>query len=72
MSPADQLCVDDVLQLARVRWQIELLFKLWKSHGQLDKSRSDNPWRVLCELYAKLIAMLIQHWSFFARQLAFP
>ena len=70
--PADQLGVDDVWQLARVRWQIELLFKLWKSHGQLDKSRSDNPWRVLCELYAKLIAMLIQHWSFLLGNWRFP
>jgi predicted component of type VI protein secretion system len=45
-----------------VRWQIELLFKLWKSHGQIDASRSTKPWRILCDVYAKLLAMLVQHW----------
>ncbi len=24
--------------------------------------RTANPWRVLCELYAKLIGLLLQHW----------
>jgi hypothetical protein len=46
----------------RVRWQVELLFKLWKSDGQIDESRSGQPYRVLCEVYAKLLAMVVQHW----------
>jgi hypothetical protein len=46
----------------RVRWQIELLFKLWKSHIGLDKSLSTDPARVLCETYAKLLAAVLQHW----------
>jgi hypothetical protein len=49
--------------LLRARWQVELLFKLWKSHGGLGASRGRRPERVLCELYAKLLAMLVQHWS---------
>ena len=60
--PADQLSVAEALVLARARWQIELLFKLWKSHGHIDESRSADTWRVLCEVYAKLIAMVVQHW----------
>jgi len=44
-----------------LRWQIELLFKLWKSHFELDKWHTENPWRMLCEIYAKLLAILIQH-----------
>lgn len=60
--PVESLSVDEALVLARARWQIELLFKLWKSHGQIDQSRSHKPYRVLCELYAKLLAMLLQHW----------
>jgi len=56
------LTVREALVLARARWQIELLFKLWKSHGHIDESRSGKPWRVLCEVYAKLLAMVVQHW----------
>ena len=42
--------------------QLELLFKLWKQHGRIDESRSSKPWRVLCEVWAKLLAVLVQHW----------
>lgn len=70
--PLELLSVTDVLVLARLRWQIELLFKLWKSHGQIDCSRSEKPWRQLCELYAKLLGMIIQHWSFLIGNWRFP
>jgi Transposase DDE domain len=48
--------------LARTRWQIELLFKLWKSHGKVLISRSADPIRQQCEGYAKLLGVLIAHW----------
>jgi hypothetical protein len=57
-----KLSLPECFLLYGVRWQIELLFKLWKSHGKLGHSRSSNPHRVLCELYAKLLGVLIQHW----------
>ena len=62
--PRSQVTTEDALVLARARWQIELLFKLWKSHGYLDTSRSQQPQRRLCEIFAKLLALLIQHWLF--------
>ena len=60
--PTALLSLEEALEIGRARWQIELLFKLWKSEGQIDESTSQKPYRVLCELYAKLVAMIIQHW----------
>ena len=71
LSP-EQLSVDESLVLARLRWQIELLFKLWKSHGHLDKSVSANESRILCEFYAKLLAMIVQHWLLLTSCWGFP
>src|SRR5918998_196598 len=61
-APPELVSLEAGLVLGRVRWQIELLFKLWKSHGHIDASRSTKPWRVLCDVYAKLLAMIIHHW----------
>lgn len=60
--PARLLSFAEVMLLLRVRWQVELLFKLWKSYGLLDEWRSAQPWRILTEVYAKLLALLLQHW----------
>lgn len=64
--PTAQLSVEEALVLLRARWRVpsgrEQLFDLWKTHGGLDRSRSQQPWRILCELYAKLSALVIQHW----------
>jgi Transposase DDE domain len=48
--------------LARTRWQIELLFKLWKSHAKIATSRSADPIRQQVEGYARLLGVLIAHW----------
>lgn len=61
-APTALLSPDEALEIGRARWQIELLFKLWKRDGQIDESTSQKPDRVLCELYAKLVAMIVQHW----------
>lgn len=68
----DLLSLKDAQCFARLRWQIELLFKLWKSHGQVDKSRSQKPWRILTEVYAKIIGMIIQHWVLLTRLWKYP
>ncbi len=70
--PADQFSVAELLVLARARWQIEWLFKLWKQYGRLAESRSQQPWRVLCEVYAKLIGLGVQHWCRLTAAWAYP
>ena len=60
--PATLLSVAEALVLYRARWQIERLFRLWKEVGQADAWRSAKPWAVLCEVYAKLLGCLVQHW----------
>ena len=71
-APQDLLSDNDALVLARIRWQIELLFKLWKSHGGITHSRSANAYHILCETHSKLLAMIVQHWCFLTRIWAFP
>lgn len=61
--PQEQLSVQEALVLLRCRWQIELLWKLWKQHGKLDTWRSYKPERILTELYAKLLGLVITHWQ---------
>jgi hypothetical protein len=60
-APATRLSVAEVLALARARWQVECLFRYWKSDGRLGQSRGRKPWRVVCETFAKLLALLIGH-----------
>jgi len=36
--------------------------RFWKERGQTDIWRSEKEMRILCEVYAKLIGMVIQHW----------
>jgi len=61
-APEPMLNFDEALVLYAARWQIERLFKRWKSHAKLEVSRSNNPFRYLCEIYTKLLACLVQHW----------
>jgi hypothetical protein len=60
--PAEKLSVAEAVALQRARWQIELCFKVWKSEGKLDESHGWRAERVTCELLAKLLALVVQHW----------
>ena len=58
---AHQLTPKQICVIVGIRWQIELMFKSFKSISKLQGSRSQKPYRMLSEIYAKLIALLIQH-----------
>jgi hypothetical protein len=60
--PPEQASIEQIATLMRLRWQIELVFKLWKDQGKLDETRGWNPARIETELYAKLLGLLLMHW----------
>jgi hypothetical protein len=61
--PPELLTWKEVVVLYRARWQIELLFKLWKSHNRLaERETNASPQRQMAVLYAKLIGAIVQHW----------
>jgi hypothetical protein len=60
--PAAWLGVEQVWQVYRLRWQVELLFKRFKSEGGLGHSRSQKKERVLSEWYVKLLAQVVNNW----------
>jgi hypothetical protein len=70
--PPALLSAEEVLVVARGRWPIELLFKLWKSAGHLAHARSEKPWRVLCEVYAKLLGLIVQQGVMVTSLWAYP
>jgi len=53
--------VDEICALARARWQIEMVFKLWKSFFGLELHQSTDPIRQTCLFYAKLLALWLVH-----------
>ena len=60
--PSDWLPAEALITLYRVRWQIELVFKLCKSQFRLAVV---GPWRLqrlLCQLYARLIGVVLFQW----------
>jgi len=48
---------EQVYQLYKLRWQIELMFKIWKSLCGIDNLRPIKYHRFMCILYAKLLLM---------------
>lgn len=57
-----QLPADCLGQVYRIRWQVELVFKLWKSGAHLAHTHHYSRERILCQFYARLIGLIIFHW----------
>jgi hypothetical protein len=59
---ADVLTPKEIAVLYRARWQIELLFKRWKSLGLVAELTGSTVARQLVRLWSRLLAVLMQHW----------
>ena len=57
--PENMLSHEQIHLVYSLRWQIELFFKLCKSEAGIDKIRGKKQTRILCELYAKLICIIM-------------
>ena len=63
----DRFSADAIVRLYRLRWQVELAFKEWKSYANLHALQSEHPaivegfiWASLC---AALIKRALAHWA---------
>jgi hypothetical protein len=57
--PVSMLSLKHICLLYALRWQVELIFKLWKSHMKLHRISGYRKERILVELYAKLIGAVL-------------
>lgn len=58
-APAQRLPLAAAAYLYRVRWQVELIFKQWKSVLRIHILPSNNKYRVQCEVWARLLAAVL-------------
>jgi len=58
-APREVLPIEHIRVFYMLRWQIELLFKAWKSVFELERVHRMNPHRFECYLMGKLMAILL-------------
>jgi len=51
----DVIPIEKVYQFYKLRWQIELMFKIWKSLCNIDKVKKVKRHRLECYIYSRLI-----------------
>ncbi|MEB4815449.1 IS4 family transposase [Bacillus thuringiensis] len=57
--PWEWVPMEQVHELYTLRWQIEIVFKTWKSLFKIDHYRNVKQERLECQLYGKLIAIFL-------------
>ena len=55
----ESISASQVIELYRLRWQVELIFKVWKSYLEIDHFKLMKQERWLCHLYGTLLVLLI-------------
>lgn len=58
-APAERLTAEQCMKLYRLRWQIELQFKRWKSLCGFDRMPNFKSETILAWLYAKILAVVL-------------
>ncbi|WP_139213357.1 IS4 family transposase [Bacillus sp. 5mfcol3.1] len=57
--PSEWVPKEKIYDLYSLRWQIELLFKIWKSWFQIHRCKTIKQERLECHLYGQLISILL-------------
>ena len=57
--PSEWVSKEKIYDLYSLRWQIELLFKIWKSWFQIHRCKTIKQERLECHLYGQLISILL-------------
>ena len=60
--PLQMLSPEEAAILYRTRWQIELLFKRWKSQDLVAMLKGSTDERQMVGVWSRLLAALVQHW----------
>jgi len=59
----EELCSPkEIMELYRLRWKIEIIFKAWKSHFSIEKlipKQTINPERIRCVLYLMMLYVIL-------------
>lgn len=64
--PAEKLTPKEAAVLYRARWQVELLFKRWKSQDLVAVLSGSTVVRQMVRVWSRLLAALLQHWLMIA------
>jgi hypothetical protein len=59
---AELLSPKEAVVLYRARWQVELLFKRWKSQGRVAQLDGSTEVRQMIRVWGRLVAVVVQHW----------
>lgn len=60
--PGELLTPAEAAVLYRARWQVELLFKRWKSQGLVADLSGSTAVRQMVRVWSRLLAAVVQHW----------